>query len=315
CIFEHASGATIWTSTFSQVTSRALDVLEALEKDAKVFASWGIDFLKYDNCHNDGSPENKRYMASGWNDPDMLQVGNGDLTVDEQKSHFALWAALKAPLLLGFDIRNPPKDTLEIVLNPEIIAINQDPLGKSVHIAQSSRFFDVWTGPLTDGYVALLFNRAETATTITLDFAYHCKLEGEIHIRDLWERADKGKFTKSFSSKIPKHGIMILKLTGGIPIGTQNLGPANNHKTIIKHSTIAILNRLKTKCPHPSYRELSYSEELRGDDDYGWILGCTLAMIVLCVDLHHMIFWHPNAYQTSESDHPGTRHKLLMAVG
>lgn len=53
----------------------------------------------------------------GWNDPDMLEIGNGDLTVDEQKSHFSLWAALKAPLILGFNLRNPPNDTLAIALN------------------------------------------------------------------------------------------------------------------------------------------------------------------------------------------------------
>ncbi|CAG8543090.1 4716_t:CDS:10 [Acaulospora morrowiae] len=229
------------------------------EKDAQTFASWGIDYLKYDNCNNDGSPEKQRYTMrdalnatgrpifysicewgtsrpylwgskvgnswrttgdiraewmsvtsilkrqqrithyagpGGWNDPDMLQVGNGHFSIDEQKSHFSLWAALKAPLLLGFDIRTPPEDTIKLVLNPEIIAINQDPLGKSVAIAQSSRFFDIWTGPLIDGHVALLFNRAEKPLTITLDFSYHCQLEGEIHVRDLWERADIGNFTK-----------------------------------------------------------------------------------------------------------------------
>ncbi|RHZ50629.1 hypothetical protein Glove_494g13 [Diversispora epigaea] len=252
------------------------------KKDAEIFASWGIDYLKYDNCNNDGSLEKQRYTKmrdaliatgrpiffsicewgnskpylwgaevgnswrttgdirvawdsilsilrrqqaitqysrpGGWNDPDMLQVGNGQFSLDEQKSHFSLWAALKAPLLLGFDIRNPPNDTLKIVLNPEIIALNQDPLGKSVNIAQRSRFFDIWTGELSDGHVALLFNRAEIAMTITLDLKYHCKLEGEIFIRDLWERKDLGYFTKSFTAKVPKHGIKVLKIKGGTPV-------------------------------------------------------------------------------------------------
>ncbi|CAG8696569.1 25221_t:CDS:10, partial [Racocetra persica] len=231
------------------------------DKDAQRFAEWGIDFLKYDNCHNDGSPERIRYEKmgralnetgrpifysicewgkskpflwakqvgnswrttldiraswasitsiiqrqqmitkyagpGGWNDPDMLQVGNGYLTLDEQKSHFAIWAALKAPLILGFDIRNPPADAMELVLNEEIIAVNQDPLGISVSIVHRTLFYDIWTGPLSDGYVAVLFNRGEVPRVITLHFASHCNLEGEIMVRDLWERADKGVFRTS----------------------------------------------------------------------------------------------------------------------
>ncbi|CAG8527434.1 26011_t:CDS:2 [Gigaspora margarita] len=125
----------------------------------------------------------------GWNDPDMLQIGNGQLTLEEQRSHFSLWAALKAPLLLGFDA---------IALNEEIIAINQDPLGLSVSIVQRTRFYDIWTGPLSDGYVAVLFNRGEIPVVITLYFASHCNLE------------------------VPKHGVTVLKLTGGSRINKHN---------------------------------------------------------------------------------------------
>ncbi|CAB4442208.1 unnamed protein product [Rhizophagus irregularis] len=252
------------------------------EQDAKTFASWEIDYLKYDNCNNNGKPEEDRYKVmrdalnatgrpifysicewgrsapylwapsvgnswrttgdihptwpsilgilqrqhritkyagpGGWNDPDMLQVGNGKLTVDEQKSHFSLWAALKSPLLLGFDIRNPSHDTLEIVKNTEIIAINQDPLGKSVNIVKSTSYLDIWVGKLSDGHVALLLNKDESPTTIKLDFAKHVNIRGEILVRDLWEHEDKGIYVNSYSCEVPKHGIAVLKLFGGTKI-------------------------------------------------------------------------------------------------
>ncbi|CAI2177667.1 6173_t:CDS:10 [Funneliformis geosporum] len=248
------------------------------KKDAMTYASWEIDYLKYDNCYNDTSPEQQRYQAmrdalnatgrpifysicewgissphlwgssvgnsswrttedihpswlsilnilgkqeritkyagpGGWNDPDMLQVGNGNLTIDEQKSHFSLWAALKSPLLLGFDIRTPPVDTLKIVKNTEIIAINQDKLGKSVFIVQRTSSWDIWTGELSDGHVA-----RESSTTIELNFATHLNIRGAIAVRDLWEHEDKGVHNNSYSYLVPKHGITVLKLTGGIMI-------------------------------------------------------------------------------------------------
>ena len=163
------------------------------EIDAKTYAEWGVDYLKYDNCFTDGSPPEKRYPVmrdallkqnrpifysmcewgvndpakwakpvgnswrttgdifnswnsmigiidqnnrwyeyagpGGWNDPDMLEVGNGGLTVEEEKIHFGLWCISKAPLLIGCDITKMSKSTFEILTNPEVIAIDQDPLG------------------------------------------------------------------------------------------------------------------------------------------------------------------------------------------
>ncbi|CAG8487503.1 2168_t:CDS:2, partial [Scutellospora calospora] len=150
----------------------------------------------------------------GWNDPDMLEIGNGDLTLNEQKSHFSLWAALKAPLLLGFDVRNPPKDSMTVVLNTEIIAINQDPLGRSVDIVEYDDSYEIWTGPLIDGYVA------QTKIKITLNFKSHLGLKGEIAVRDLWDKKqpNKGNFTESYYSIVPIHSITVLKLQGGIKI-------------------------------------------------------------------------------------------------
>ncbi|KAF0410089.1 Melibiase family protein [Gigaspora margarita] len=148
-----------------------------------IFPSWESILFTLDqqrNISNFSSP-------GGWNDPDMLEIGNGRLTFDEQKSHFSLWAALKAPLILGFDLRNPPKDTLTIALNEKIIAINQDPLGQSVKIVEFvDNIYEIWTGALSDGYVA---------------------------VTDLWDDVPfKGNFTQSYTSFVPSHGVTVLKL-------------------------------------------------------------------------------------------------------
>ncbi|RIB21710.1 Glycoside Hydrolase Family 27 protein [Gigaspora rosea] len=248
------------------------------ELDAQTFADWGVDYLKYDNCHNNNIDPIIRYSKmrdalkatnrpiyysicnwgefdphiwgkevgnswrttvdiyhswesilftldkqrnistfsspGGWNDPDMLEIGNAGLTFDEQKSHFSLWAALKAPLLLGFDLRNPPKNTLAVALNEKIIAVNQDPLGQSVKIVDFvDDIYEIWTGPLSDGYVAVLFNRLIIPYDITLNFETHCGLNGTIAVTDLWDDDPfKGNFTDSYTSQVPSHGVTVLKL-------------------------------------------------------------------------------------------------------
>ncbi|CAG8784652.1 28306_t:CDS:10, partial [Gigaspora margarita] len=211
------------------------------ELDAQTFADWGVDYLKQDNPHIWGKEignswrttvdifpswesilftlDQQRNISNfsspgGWNDPDMLEIGNGGLTFDEQKSHFSLWAALKAPLILGFDLRNPPKDTLTIALNEKIIAINQDPLGQSVKIVEfGDNIREIWTGALSDGYVAVLFNRGRETSNITLKFKSHCGIDGTIAVTDLWDDVPfKGNFTQSYTSFVPSHGVTVLKL-------------------------------------------------------------------------------------------------------
>ena len=186
------------------------------EIDAATYAQWKVDYLKYDNCNNDGSSTKIRHgkmrdallktdrpifyslcqwgeeevatwasevgnswrttgdisdnwnsMISiidendqwyqyagpgGWNDPDMLEVGNGGMTLTEYKTHFALWAISKAPLLIGCDITKMTNDIKNILTNPEVIAINQDPLGQQGHKIKRSEV------TLPEGYQPTLSN-------------------------------------------------------------------------------------------------------------------------------------------------------------
>ncbi|EIM91672.1 glycoside hydrolase [Stereum hirsutum FP-91666 SS1] len=88
----------------------------------------------------------------GFNDLDLLEVGNNGLTVEEQKTHFAFWAAIKSPLMISTDLTNPTDDTLDILGNRRIIALNQDTLGASIAFKRRyTNDHDVWAGPLADG--------------------------------------------------------------------------------------------------------------------------------------------------------------------
>eukprot|EP00884_Botryococcus_braunii_P001120 jgi/Botrbrau1/11008/Bobra.101_1s0006.1 len=87
----------------------------------------------------------------GWNDPDLLEVGNGELTVQEQRAHFALWALLKAPLMVSADLRRLKAETLDILLAQEVIEVNQDPLGVAGDLVWKQGPYEVYAGPLKGG--------------------------------------------------------------------------------------------------------------------------------------------------------------------
>ncbi|CAG8755764.1 37069_t:CDS:10 [Gigaspora margarita] len=156
----------------------------------------------------------------GWNDPDMLVLGFERIPYDEQVTHYAFWAALKAPLILGCDLRKVDDKIKALILNDDIISVNQDPLGLSIcqvyYKTDNDISFDIWTGPLDDGYVAILFNRGIESKSITLDFKNHCCLDGTIEVYDLVNQRSNGIYANNYTAvDIPKHGVEFIKLIGG----------------------------------------------------------------------------------------------------
>ncbi len=108
--------------------------------------------------------------VGGWNDPDMLEVGNGKLTYDQNKSHFSAWCMLCAPLILGNDLRSIKQDVLDIVTNKNMIAINQDELGKQAKIIKRSNGVDILAKPLSGDRTAIcVFNKRKGNKKITVD--------------------------------------------------------------------------------------------------------------------------------------------------
>jgi len=152
----------------------------------------------------------------GWNDPDMLEVGNGGMTAEEYRSHFSLWAIMAAPLIAGNDIRTMPDSIREILVNREVIAVDQDSLGAQGWLAAQPRpDLQVWVKPLRDGSRAVaLFNRTEAAAEIGVEWTAIGLAPGQASVRDLWAHADRGRFRDRYSATVPSHGVVMVRITG-----------------------------------------------------------------------------------------------------
>ena len=147
-----------------------------------------------------------------WNDPDMLEVGNGGMNHDEYITHMSLWCMLAAPLLAGNDLAKMTPETLAILTNKEVIALDQDPAGKQGYRVWQEGPYEVWVKPLADGSKAVgLFNRGNSPMKITANFP-DVGLSGTVKVRDLWAHKDLGTASGSFSAVVPRHGVVLVRM-------------------------------------------------------------------------------------------------------
>jgi alpha-galactosidase len=262
------------------------------EQDAKTYAAWGIDYLKYDLCsfrgimekESGGDPDkafeieqaayekmHKALEATGrpivfslcqygwndvwkwgpevggnlwrttddindtyarmsligfsqaglakyagpghWNDPDMLEVGNGGMTEDEYRTHMTLWTILAAPLIAGNELSKMTPETLALLNNREVIAVDQDRLGREGDRVWAEGPREIWAKPLSDGAKAVaLFNRTETARMISLKLSMVGFADGA-KLRDLWAQQDVEAKGGTYSVLIPAHGAVMLRVS------------------------------------------------------------------------------------------------------
>jgi alpha-galactosidase len=142
----------------------------------------------------------------------MLEVGNGGMTDTEYRSHFTLWAILAAPLIAGNDLRNMKPEIHDILTNKEVIAVDQDPMGREGERVAKNGDLEVWAKQERDGSRAVvLLNRGDSEQEITanwVDLGYPANLSAAV--RDLWEHKDLGKFTGKFSAKVASHGVVMV---------------------------------------------------------------------------------------------------------
>lgn len=155
------------------------------------------------------------YAGPGhWNDPDMLEVGNGGLTVRESQAHFSLWCLLAAPLMAGNDLRTMTPEIKAILTNKEVIAVNQDPLGRQGRKIRDEGDFEIWAKEMKDGSRAVaLLNRSETEKEISVawnEIGYPDHLYAIV--RNLWKKKDVGKFKGEFADKVPPHGVVMVTI-------------------------------------------------------------------------------------------------------
>ncbi|MBN9662196.1 MAG: glycoside hydrolase family 27 protein [Acidobacteria bacterium] len=249
--------------------------------DAKVYASWGVDYLKYDWCgaartftvdqqpvvyqmmaqelratgrpilysisqYGQGSVlewgstiganmwrttgdirdtyesmaqigfgQNGKEKSAGpghWNDPDMLEIGNGGLNPDESRTHMSLWAILAAPLIAGNDVRSMDKDTIEVLTNRDVLAVSQDPLGKQGYRLQQNGDIDIWVRPLKGGEWAVgLFNRGTTAAAASITWQA-LGIKATPKVRDLWTHVGVPATAEGYTATVPAHGVAMLRV-------------------------------------------------------------------------------------------------------
>ncbi|HEX7547322.1 MAG TPA: hypothetical protein VF368_11390, partial [Gemmatimonadaceae bacterium] len=155
-----------------------------------------------------------------WNDPDMLEVGNGGMTRDEYRAHFSLWAMMAAPLTAGNDVRTMTDSTRqaaatrEILLNRDVIAVDQDSLGvQGMIVRNSAPELQVWVKPLADGSRAvLLFNRASVPSPMTADWNSIGLSTKQARVRDLWTHRDTSVAESRYAATVPSHGVVMLRV-------------------------------------------------------------------------------------------------------
>ncbi|HTI23642.1 MAG TPA: NPCBM/NEW2 domain-containing protein, partial [Kutzneria sp.] len=254
------------------------------KQDAALWASWGVDYLKYDNCNNAGSTTTQQYIdrysamrdalaATGrpilyslcewgvnepwtwgpavgnswrttgdisdkyssmlsifkknvvlapyagpghWNDPDMLEVGNGGMTDTEYRSHFSLWSIMAAPLLIGSDIRKATPATMSILTNRDVIAVDQDPLGVQGTELSNVNGLHVVSKPLAGGDRAVaLFNENNSPATIsTTAAAVGLPKAFGYQLTDLWSHRTFETAGK-ISATVPAHGTTMFRVHAG----------------------------------------------------------------------------------------------------
>jgi alpha-galactosidase len=246
-------------------------------EDARQYAAWGVDYLKYDWCNTDGVDPKIAYPTmrdalkatgrpilfsmcewgrnqpatwargvahiwrttgdisdrwdsftrlldqqvglekyagpGGWNDPDMLEVGNGGMTTVEYRAHFSLWCLLSAPLMAGNDIRSMTPEIRDILTNKDVIAVDQDTLQQGRRIRKDGPL-EVWAKKLTDGSQAvILFNRGQAPATVAVSWQeLGLPFDAELKVRDLWGTKDLAPVKGTFSATVPSHDVVMVKV-------------------------------------------------------------------------------------------------------
>ncbi|HEX4085544.1 MAG TPA: putative Ig domain-containing protein [Chthoniobacteraceae bacterium] len=156
----------------------------------------------------------ERWAGPGhWNDYDMLEIGNGRLTPDENYTHMTLWCMLSAPLLIGCDMTKMTPFVRSLFTNDEVLAVNQDTLGKQGWRAKRQGAAEVWMKPLADGSTAVaFFNRGDSPAAVSVQWT-DLKLAGPLSLRDLWRQKDLGSQAAGYSVQVAPHGAELFRVS------------------------------------------------------------------------------------------------------
>jgi alpha-galactosidase len=211
-----------WGRTVGHLWRTTGDIYDCFDciKDHGTWKSWGVMQIL------DKQEGLRQYAGPGhWNDPDMLEVGNGGLTVNQNRAHFTMWAMLAAPLIAGNDLRNMTKETTDILTNKEVIAINQDSLGIQGFKYAVTDSVETWLKPLKNGDWAITFlNRSVQPKPLSFDWkaqvindtvakrALNMQV-ADYRLRNVWSKKEAGNTKKTLKATIPGHDVLALRLS------------------------------------------------------------------------------------------------------
>jgi alpha-galactosidase len=151
--------------------------------------------------------------SGGWNDPDMLEVGNGGETTSQYQTQMSIWAIQAAPLIAGNDLTTMNSTTVGLLTNPDIIAVDQDALGVQGHRVWQVGPEEIWVKPMADGSVVVgLFNRVDGATYINLPFSL-VGVKGTVSAVNLWQQKNLGNIKNNQPILVGSYGATMLRLT------------------------------------------------------------------------------------------------------
>jgi alpha-galactosidase len=157
-----------------------------------------------------------KYAGPGhWNDPDMLEVGNGGMTADEYRTHMSLWAILAAPLLAGNDLSKMSDETKSILMDRGVIAIDQDSLGRQGDRVSQNGDLEVWSKSLSHGVAVGLFNRGDSAAPMTLKLSDVWTSTRPPRILNVWTGATVTPRDGEVTATVPVHGVVLLRMEDG----------------------------------------------------------------------------------------------------
>jgi alpha-galactosidase len=187
-------------------------------EDHGTWKSWGVMQIldKQEGLRKYAGPDH-------WNDPDMMEVGNG-LSIGENRAHFSMWAMLAAPLIAGNDLRSMSADTRKILTNKEIIAVDQDALGVQGFKYSSKDSVETWFKPLeNEGWAVCFLNRSLRTQTVSFNWQSESVSDDfsktqlnaksvNYRIRNIWNAKEEGDTRKPFRATIPAHDVVVLRL-------------------------------------------------------------------------------------------------------
>ena len=182
------------------------------------WSSWGV--MKIVEMRKDI----RRYAGPGhWNDPDMMEVGRG-MSLSEDRAHFSLWCMMAAPLIAGNDLRSIKKETVDVLTNKEMIAVDQDSLGIQGYRYDAKDSLEVWVKPLMkDDWAVCFLNRSSQSQKIDFDWSKNVVTDTVAHrtlntnetvftLRNLWTKKNVGSTKKNLQAVVPSHDVFVVRL-------------------------------------------------------------------------------------------------------